>query len=304
MTSRCARSTSICVSYRRDDARIREWHEERCLSCGWHRDVESPRARNHPFLTVDGWVHLATCRSVRRVARHSRRADGRRPPRHHSAGDLGLHRTQGTARRTGRARARHRANVSVGMRASPRVRARDFTFDHGRIATALPDRFLADLGASDVLWDEVVAIDPQGEAAGVRRNGAAARTTSSPNDIVVHNSIEQDADVVHLHLPRRATTTRSPNSVGWQRSSSPSTATDRSAQRSSSSSTTTRRSRTRRGECRSLSRTPRCGGRRRSRGARGAGVALPRARRLRDRGRGARAGRGRRGARPASPAGR
>jgi replicative DNA helicase len=64
-----------------------------------------------------------------------------------------------------------------------------------RIAEALPDQFLADLGTSAVLWDEIVAIEPRGEAPVFD-----ATVTGTHNfvagDIVVHNSIEQDADVV------------------------------------------------------------------------------------------------------------
>jgi len=64
-----------------------------------------------------------------------------------------------------------------------------------RIADALPDQFLADLGTSDVLWDEIVAIEPRGE-----RPVFDATVKGTHNfvagDIVVHNSIEQDADVV------------------------------------------------------------------------------------------------------------
>src|SRR4029078_5058068 len=37
-----------------------------------------------------------------------------------------------------------------------------------RISDDVPDAFLADLGASDVLWDEIVAIEPRGEDPAVR----------------------------------------------------------------------------------------------------------------------------------------
>ena len=64
-----------------------------------------------------------------------------------------------------------------------------------RIADALPDAFLADLGTSDVLWDEVVAIDPSGSEP-VFDATVPGTHNFVANDIVVHNSIEQDADVV------------------------------------------------------------------------------------------------------------
>jgi replicative DNA helicase len=64
-----------------------------------------------------------------------------------------------------------------------------------RIADALPDQFLSDLGVSDVLWDEIVGIEPRGEQLVF---DATVNGTHNfvADDIVVHNSIEQDADVV------------------------------------------------------------------------------------------------------------
>ena len=64
-----------------------------------------------------------------------------------------------------------------------------------RIADALPDVFLTDLSTSDVLWDEIVAIEPRGEAP-VFDATVPGTHNFVANDIVVHNSIEQDADVV------------------------------------------------------------------------------------------------------------
>jgi len=64
-----------------------------------------------------------------------------------------------------------------------------------RIADELPDQFLADLGTSDVLWDEILAIEPQGEEP-VYDASVPGTHNFIANDVVVHNSIEQDADVV------------------------------------------------------------------------------------------------------------
>ena len=64
-----------------------------------------------------------------------------------------------------------------------------------RIADELPDPYLADLGVSDVLWDEVVAVVPKGEAP-VFDATVAGTHNFVANGIVAHNSIEQDADVV------------------------------------------------------------------------------------------------------------
>jgi replicative DNA helicase len=64
-----------------------------------------------------------------------------------------------------------------------------------RIAEALPDQFLTDLGMSDVLWDEIVAVEPRGEEL-VYDATVNGTHNFVAGDIVVHNSIEQDADVV------------------------------------------------------------------------------------------------------------
>jgi replicative DNA helicase len=65
----------------------------------------------------------------------------------------------------------------------------------GRIAEALPDQFLRDLASSDVLWDEVVAIEPLGEQP-VFDATVPGTHNFVANGLVAHNSIEQDADIV------------------------------------------------------------------------------------------------------------
>ena len=149
---------------------------------------------NHPFLTIDGWVQVAGLAPGARIA-SARRGDlvdpGRDtiPPavwdyierkgllvsgmRAHElierlAADEGVHRAYGRG-------------VSRRMMQ--------------RIAEELPDPFLADLASSDVLWDEVVSVEPRGEQPVF---DATVRGTHNfvANGIVAHNSIEQDADVV------------------------------------------------------------------------------------------------------------
>jgi replicative DNA helicase len=67
--------------------------------------------------------------------------------------------------------------------------------DLGRLAEVLPDPFLADLAASDVHWDTIVGIEELGEQPVF--DASVPRTHNFvANGIVVHNSIEQDADVV------------------------------------------------------------------------------------------------------------
>jgi replicative DNA helicase len=64
-----------------------------------------------------------------------------------------------------------------------------------RLADIVPDSFLADLAGSDVHWDTIVGIHELGEQPVF--DAMVPRTHNFvANGIVVHNSIEQDADVV------------------------------------------------------------------------------------------------------------
>jgi replicative DNA helicase len=152
---------------------------------------------NHPFLTLDGWVHLADLAVGMYVA--SSRLGG---PEVDPRGDAiprevwdyierksllvsGSLRAHDLVERLGEAAGGcHRVYEQGVSRSLMR-----------RIAEALPDQFLADLGTSAVLWDEIVAIEPRGEAPVF---DATVKGTHNfvAGDIVVHNSIEQDADVV------------------------------------------------------------------------------------------------------------
>jgi replicative DNA helicase len=70
-----------------------------------------------------------------------------------------------------------------------------------RIAQVVHSEALARLAQSDVYWDEIVSIEPDGE------EEVFDLTVPGPhnfvaNDIIAHNSIEQDADVVmFVHRP-------------------------------------------------------------------------------------------------------
>ncbi len=64
-----------------------------------------------------------------------------------------------------------------------------------RIAAILPDRFLSDLAASDVIWDTIVSIEELGPQP-VYDATVYGTHNFVADGIVVHNSIEQDADVV------------------------------------------------------------------------------------------------------------
>jgi len=149
---------------------------------------------NHPFLTIHGWTQVADLEPGAHIA--SRRTDTTLDPRrdtipaavwdyieHKGLMVMGL-RAHDLIDRLGADEGCHRVyerGVSRGLMR--------------RIADELPDPYLADLGVSDVLWDEVVAVAPMGEAE-VFDATVAGTHNFVANGIVAHNSIEQDADVV------------------------------------------------------------------------------------------------------------
>jgi replicative DNA helicase len=149
---------------------------------------------NHPFLTVDGWVQLADLAPGARIAstRSSTAIDPGRdtiPPavwdyiEHKGLMVMGM-RAHDLIDRLGADEGCHRVyerGVSRGLMR--------------RIADELPDPYLSDLGVSDVLWDEVVAVTARGDAP-VFDATVPGTHNFVANGIVVHNSIEQDADVV------------------------------------------------------------------------------------------------------------
>jgi replicative DNA helicase len=152
---------------------------------------------NHPFLTLDGWVHLEDLRVGMYVAASRFGGPAVDVLRDNVPREIwdyierkgllvnGALRAHDLVERLGEAEG---GNFRVYEQGVSRALMR-------RIADALPDQFLADLGTSDVLWDDVVAIQPKGEAA-VFDATVPGTQNFVANDIVVHNSIEQDADVV------------------------------------------------------------------------------------------------------------
>jgi replicative DNA helicase len=152
---------------------------------------------NHPFLTFDGWVRLADLAVGMSVA--SSRLGGPEvdPRRDAIPREVWDYIERKGLLVNGSLRA-HDLVERLGEAAGGRHRAYEEGVSRSlmcRIAEALPDQFLADLGTSDVLWDEIVAIEPRGEAPVF---DATVKGTHNfvAGDIVVHNSIEQDADVV------------------------------------------------------------------------------------------------------------
>jgi replicative DNA helicase len=149
---------------------------------------------NHPFLTLDGWAQVADLAPGVAIAsvRDGLAIDPRRDTIPAAVWDYierkGLlvmgKRAHDLVERLGAEEGCHR----VYSRGVSRTLMR-------RIADALPDAFLDDLAASDVLWDEVVAIVPRGREP-VFDATVPGTHNFVANGVVAHNSIEQDADVV------------------------------------------------------------------------------------------------------------
>src|SRR5690606_27618173 len=64
-----------------------------------------------------------------------------------------------------------------------------------KIATVLRDKELSALAESDIFWDQIKCINPLGIEE-VFDITIPIHHNFTANDIIVHNSIEQDADVV------------------------------------------------------------------------------------------------------------
>jgi replicative DNA helicase len=116
---------------------------------------------NHPFLTFDGW----------------RRLD-----------QLAVGGRLGTPRRAPAPTESTRWPEAAPVHAPGRERL-------ARVAQVLGDPELQALAASDLFWDEIVSIEPLGVQP-VFDATVPGTHNFIANGIVVHNSIEQDADVV------------------------------------------------------------------------------------------------------------
>jgi replicative DNA helicase len=149
---------------------------------------------NHPFLTLDGWA----------------RADALEPGMHlASTRDDTIDFGRDAIPREVWDYIERKGLLVMGMRAHDLVErlgaelgGSHRAYEQGvsrslmaRIAEELPDQFLRDLASSDVLWDEVVAIEPLGEQP-VFDATVPGTHNFIANGVVAHNSIEQDADIV------------------------------------------------------------------------------------------------------------
>jgi len=135
---------------------------------------------NHKFLTINGWTRLDELQPGLRMALPRRLPDFATATM--SEAELAL---LGHLIGDGCTLPRHAIEYTSNL---SRERA-------ARVATAVQSEELLRLAQSDVYWDEITAIEPGGEedvyditVEGLHNFVAA--------DIVVHNSIEQDADLV------------------------------------------------------------------------------------------------------------
>ncbi len=148
---------------------------------------------NHPFLTIDGWQQCAQLHVGARIAStRSENIDVCRDTIPAGVWDY----------------MERKGLLVEGMRAHDMVdRLSEGVGCHSvyaggisrslmrRVADTLDDPFLDDLACSDVLWDEIVAIVPKGREP-VFDATVLGTHNFVANGVVVHNSIEQDADVV------------------------------------------------------------------------------------------------------------
>ncbi len=142
---------------------------------------------NHPFLTVDGWVPLGDLAVGDRLAVRPTGPDD--PTSHTVPAEVSGYLDKAAAERGQSGQGLLADAGATGARAGvPRRALR-------QVADAMDDPWLHDLVDADVLWDTVSDIIPLGtkpvfDATVVGTHNFVA------NGIVVHNSIEQDSDVV------------------------------------------------------------------------------------------------------------
>ena len=168
------------------------------------RTIEA--SANHPFLALEGWYPLERLDVGDRIAVPR---SGRWPDTVGTDGDAAGHpgRPADTVPRELWSYIRKcLPNHGLTLRdLEQRLGRRDFVEDVyaddvtrddlAAVASVVPDRLLADLARSDVRWDTIVSITEIGPAP-VYDATVAGTHNFVADGIVVHNSIEQDADVV------------------------------------------------------------------------------------------------------------
>jgi replicative DNA helicase len=125
---------------------------------------------NHKFLTIDGWRRLDELTAGHRLAL---------PRSLNGPSQLNMTKT---------ALGNEYCGTTLYQQNISRDRA-------ARLATVVESTELDRLAQSDVYWDEIVSIEPDG-IADVYDLTVPGQHNFVANNIIVHNSIEQDADVV------------------------------------------------------------------------------------------------------------
>jgi replicative DNA helicase len=120
---------------------------------------------NHKFLTIDGWRALENLTPKTHIALPRTIIGPTKDEMDYAYCDTGLYKNH-----IGRERA-------------------------ARVASVVQSRQLSLLAESDVYWDEVISIKPEGEEE-VYDLTVDEHHNFVANNIIVHNSLEQDADIV------------------------------------------------------------------------------------------------------------
>ncbi len=171
---------------------------------------------NHKFLTVDGWKRLDELSTEDRVACPNRLiienngntlSNNELALMGHLIGDgctLPNHSVQYTTREYDLAQIvgnlatdifGSEADIGINFCGSTLYKSNLSRQRAGTVAVAVRSETLADLASSDVYWDSVVSILPAGDEK-VYDLTVPGTQNFVANNIIVHNSIEQDADMV------------------------------------------------------------------------------------------------------------
>ena len=142
---------------------------------------------NHPFLTVGGWVPLADLVVGDRLAVRPTGPDD--PTSHTVPVEVASHLDKAAAERG------LRGDALLAEAGAPATRAGVPRRALRQVLDRVDDPWLRDLVEADVLWDTVSEIIPLG-AKPVFDATVVGTHNFVANGIVVHNSIEQDSDVV------------------------------------------------------------------------------------------------------------
>jgi replicative DNA helicase len=150
---------------------------------------------NHPLLTVGGWTPVDALSMGDAIA--VRRQAG--SPGHESVPRDVWDHVRKAVREHGITAQALATHLGLGHRANHLDREGISRQCLARLVSLLPDPYLSDLAASDVDWEEIVAVEPVGEQI-VYDAHVPGTHSFLANDVISHNSgaIEQDSDMVIL----------------------------------------------------------------------------------------------------------